>query len=174
MKRKLSLVLAMVMILTSVFVTGASATGETAGTTNTVGNVSASSELPSYEDYMSDKGGFSNATTEVIIDATDFASSVNAEVEKLDTFKPQDGEERQTVVKWTNEEGYITYNFNVPADGLYTVKFLYSALPARNNAVGLGIKLDGKYYFENMKDFTLNRIFKDAPVLETDEKGKEK
>ena len=31
-----------------------------------------------------------------------------------------------------------------------------------------------KYYFENMKEFTLNRIFKDAPILETDEKGKEK
>jgi len=174
MKKKLSLVLAMVMILTSVFITGASATGENGGTTNTVGAVTGSSELPTYEDYLSGKNGTPDATEEIVIDATDFVSSANATVEKLDTFKPENGEERKTVVKWTNEDGYLRYNITVPADGLYAVKFLYYALPSRNNPVSVGIKVDGKYFFENMKEFTLDRIFKDEPILETDEKGKDK
>ncbi|MBO5106261.1 MAG: extracellular solute-binding protein [Clostridia bacterium] len=174
MKRKLSLVLAMVMILTSVFVTGASATGETQNSTNTVDKIPVSSELPTYEDYMSDKGGFTNATADIVVDATNYASSVNAEVEKVDKFKPENGEEKNTVVKWTNEDGTLTYNINVPADGLYTVKFLYYALPGRNNPVAFGLKLDGKYLFEAMKEFELSRLYKDEPVAEVDEKGKKK
>ena len=174
MKRKLSLVLAMVMILTSVFVTGASAAGETKDTANTVDKIPVSSELPSYEEYMSDKSGFTNATKDIVVDATDYVSSVNAAVEKVDTFKPENGEEKQTVVKWTNEDGSLLYNINVPADGLYTVKFLYYAMPGRNNPVALGLKVDGKRLFEAMKEFELPRIFKDEAIPEVDEKGKTK
>ncbi len=174
MKRKLSLVLAMVMILTSVFVTGASAAGEAKDTANTVDKIPVSSELPSYEEYMSDKGGFTNATKDIVVDATDYVSSVNAAVEKLDTFKPENGEGKQTVVKWTNEDGSLLYNINVPADGLYTVKFLYYAMPGRNNPVALGLKVDGKRLFEAMKEFELPRIFKDEAIPEVDEKGKTK
>ena len=174
MKRKLSLVLAMVMILTSVFVTGASAAGETQDSTNTVDKIPVSSDLPTYEDYMSDKGGFTNATQNVTVDATDFASSVNAEVKKVETFKPENGEERKNVVEWTNEDGTLTYNVNIPADGLYTVKFLYYAMHGRNNPIALGIKVDGKRLFEAMKEFELPRLFKDEPIPEVDEKGKAK
>ena len=174
MKRKLSLVLAMVMILTSVFVTGASATGETQGTTNTVDKIPVSSELPSYDDYMSDKGGFNNATADIVVDAINYASSVNAQVKKVDVFKAKDGEERKTVVEWTNEDGHLTYNVNIPADGLYAIKFLYYAMPGRNNPVALGLKVDGKYLFETMKEFELPRIFKDEPIAELDENGKAK
>jgi len=171
MKRKLSLVLATVMLLTSVFITNASATGESQDPANTVENIPVSSELPTYDDYMSDKGGFANATQEFVVDATDYASSNGATVEKADTFKPENGEERKTVVKWTNEDGFLTYNINVPADGLYTVKFLYYALPSRNNPVSLGIKVDGKYLFENMKEFELPRIFIDKEVEVVDADG---
>ena len=174
MKRKLSLVLALVMILTSVFITGASATGENQDPANTVDKIPVSSELPTYDDYMSDKGGFADATADVAIDATTFVASNGATVEKLDTFKPQNGEEKKTVVKWTNEDGSLTYNVNVPADGLYTVKFIYYALPSRNNPVAFGIKVDGKRFFENMKEFELPRIFKDEPVPETDDAGRAK
>lgn len=174
MKRKLSMVLAMVMILTSVFVTGASAAGETQDSTNTVDNIPVSSDLPTYEEYISDKGGFVAATKEFVVDAIDYSSAVNAEVEKAATFKPENGEEKQTVVKWTNEDGKLFYNINVPADGLYTVKFLYYALPGRNNPIALGLKLDGKFLFEAMKEFELPRIFKDEPIPEVDEAGKAK
>ncbi len=174
MKRKLSLVLAMVMILTSVFITGASAAGEAQESANTVDKIPVSSELPSYEDYMSDKGGFTDATEDIVIDATDFASSVNAEVKKVDVSELENGEGRKTVVEWTNEDGYLTYNINVPADGLYTVKFLYYAMKGRNNPVALGLKIDGERLFEAMKEFELPRIFKDEPVTEVDENGKAK
>ena len=171
MKRKLSLVLAMVMMLTSFFVTGASATGETQDSANLTENLPVSSELSTYDDYMSDKGGFANATEEIVIDATSYVSSNGAEVKNVDKFNRENGENRQTVVEWTNEEGSLTYNVNVPADGLYTIKFLYYALPSRNNPVALGLKIDGKYLFENTKEFELPRIFIDKEVETVDENG---
>ena len=134
MKRKLSLFLALVMILTSIFVTGASATGEDqelvdSQSSNEVQNADdqateeaesevASSQSATYEDYKAANGDFANAEAEIVIDATSYATAKDAEVNNLDTFKPENGEERETVVEWKNEDGFLTYNVNVPADGL--------------------------------------------------------
>ena len=190
MKRKLSLFLALVMILTSVFVTGASATGEDqelvdSQSSNEVQNADdqateeaesevASSQSATYEDYKAANGDFANAEAEIVIDATSYATAKDAEVNNLDTFKPENGEERETVVEWKNEDGFLTYNVNVPADGLYTIKFLYYALPGRNNPISLGLKIDGQRFFENMKEFELPRMFKDEGVAELDANGKPK
>lgn len=162
MKRKLSLVLALVLLFTSAYVTGASAENEDAdAAVSTVDNIPASSDLQEYEEYLADNSGFSAATEEIVIDATSYASASGATVEKVDTFEPEEGEARKSVVKWTNEDGTLLYNINVPADGLYTVKFAYYALPSRNNPVSLGLKVDGKQYFEGMKEFELPRMFTD-------------
>ena len=188
MKRKLSLFLALVMILTSVFVTGVSATGEDQdlvdeqyseaesegadGEETEKEEAPVSSEAATYETYKSAYKDFADAEAEIVIDATTYTAATDAVVENLDVFKPENGEERQTVVKWTNEEGFLSYNVKVPADGLYTIKFLYYALPGRNNPVSLGLKIDGQRLFENMKEFELPRIFKDDAVAELDDNGK--
>ena len=178
MKRKFSLVLAMVMILTSFFcVTGATAEGETVAKdpANTVENIPVSSDLPTYDAYKADNNnfdGFAAAKADIVIDATEYASvKGGAVVENRKAFKPDNGEDRATVVTWENEMGSLLYNIEVPEDGLYTVKFDYYAMPSRWNPVSLGLKIDGKYLFENMKEFELPRIFVDEPEAELDEKG---
>lgn len=172
MKKMLSLVLALVMLWASVFVTGASATGEDAGDVDTVESIPVSLfNLQSYDDYMSDKDGFNSADKEIVVEADTFASTKGATVKKLATFKPENGEARTSVIKWTNESGSALYNVDVPADGLYNVKFIYYALPSRNNPVSLGIKVDGKYLFEGSKEFELPRIFVDKEVETVDADG---
>ncbi len=176
MKRKLSLVLALVMFASSFFVTGASAAGENEAQdpANTVAEIPESSDLPTYDDYMSDKGDFADATEEIVIDATTYVSAVGTDAKNADAFKPENGEDRETVVKWTNEEGSLVYNIEIPEDGLYTVKFIYYAMPGRNNPVSLGIKVDGERCFENMREFELPRMFIDEPIAVLDENGKAK
>ncbi|MBQ5764737.1 MAG: extracellular solute-binding protein [Clostridia bacterium] len=170
MKKILSLALSLVMLFTGVCVTGVSAENEV---TDTLANMPSGSlsNLQSYEDYMAAAGDFSAANGEIVIDAVNFAASVGAEVEKVATFKPENGKEASTVIKWTNEDGAVTYNVTVPADGLYTVKFNYYAMPSRKNPVAIGLKVDGKVLFDGMQEFELPRLFTDNadPVL--DEQG---
>ena len=150
MKRKLSLFLALVMIFTSVFVTGASATGEDQeyvdedySTEDSVDEESdeeyaedeeysedeeASEETDSedaegeqeaglaedliaaqegsYENYKADKGDFANAEAEIVIDATSYVSANGAEVKNLDTFKPENGDEKQILSAEVNHNEY--------------------------------------------------------------------
>ncbi len=178
MKRKLSLVLALVMILTSFFcVTSASAVEDavTQEPANAVENIPEPSNLPTYDSYKATTEGFVNAKKEIFIDATSYAAvKGGAVVENRDGFKPDNGEDRQTVVVWKNEEGSLVYNVEVPEDGLYTVKFLYYAMEGRKQPVSLGIRVDGQRMFENMREFDLQRIFVDEPEPERDNKGQVK
>ncbi len=162
MKRKLSLALAVVMLLTSTFTMGAWAEPEAEVPANTVKAVSkVSSELQSYDEYSAANSGYSAADGNIVVDAVSFISSKGANIEKLDSFKGENGEIKKGVIKWTNEEGSATYKIKVPSDALYNVKFIYYAMPSRNNPVSLGLKVDGKYLFEGANTFDLPRVFTD-------------
>lgn len=174
MKRMLSLALVLVMLFTGVFVTGASAENEDSSTTNTIGSINTSSSaLQSYDDYIAANSNYSAAGSEISIMADSYTSAKNAEVKKVAALKDENGVVKP-VVEWTNEEGTLTYNVNVPSDGLYTVKFIYYAMPSRNNPIALGLKVDGKFLFEGVEEFELPRIFVDEPIAETDERGRVK
>lgn len=168
MKRKLSLVLAAIMLLTSVNVLSVSAEP-----TDVSEESSATTEAPvkeeiSYTDYIASVEGFENAAENVVIDAVNFSSATGATVEKAETF-----ENKQGVLKWTNEAGSVVYEFNVPADGLYTICFDYYALPKRNNPISIGLKIDGKVLFNEMADFDLARTFVDDGDVRVDGIGNE-
>ncbi len=168
MKRKLSLVLAAVMLFTGAYVTGASAAkAEPAGDTTT-GISASTSGLPSYAEYAAANNNASPAKKSIVVDAVSYKSASGATLEKVASFEGKKG-----VLKWTNEEGEVTYDINVPDTGLYTVKFHYYALPSRNNPVALGMKVDGKYLFEGMQAFELPRQFADNGDVRVDGLGNE-
>lgn len=169
MKKKLSLVLAAVMLFTGAYVTGASAENAPAAEEDTTTTAVVSTyDLQSYSEYMSANDGFSPARQEIVIDAVDYSAVTGATVEALDSFEGKTG-----VLKWTNEEGTVTYKVDVPADGLYTVKFVYYALPSRNNPISLGLKVDGEYLFAGMNEFELPRVFVDNGEVRVDGLGNE-
>lgn len=162
MKRKLSLALAVVMLLTSTFTMGAWAAPEAEVPANTAKAVlKAPSELQSYDEYLAANSGYSAADGNIVVDAVSYVSSKGANIEKVDSFKGENGEVRKGVIKWTNEEGSATYKIQVPKNALYNLKFIYYAMPSRNNPVSLGIKVDGKYLFEGANNFDLPRVFTD-------------
>lgn len=167
MKRKLSLVLAAVMLFTGAYVTGASAEKAVTAEDTTSGIAASASEL-SYVEYIADNDGFSPAKDTIVIDAVSYTSSSGATLEKVDSFEGKSG-----VLKWTNEEGKVTYDITVPSDGLYTVKFNYYCLPSRNNPVSFGLQVDGKYLFEGLEAFELPRVFADNGDVRVDGLGNE-
>lgn len=169
MKRKLSLALAAVMLFTGIYTTGVSAekADETVAADTTLSMPTASDEQ-TYDEYISNAGDFSPATGSVKVNAVDFVSSNGAKLEKLESFEGKSG-----VLKWTGEEGTVLYEVNVPATGLYNIKFDYYCLPNKNNPISLGLKIDGKVLFEGMEEFDLPRVFEDDGDVRVDGIGNE-
>ena len=162
MKRKISLVLAAVMLFTGLY-TGSVSAEPVDGAVETTSAMPTGSGAISYVEYLAATEGFAPAESKITIDAVSFVSSENAQVEKVDSFEGKSG-----VLKWTNEEGSVIYDINVPKDGLYTVKFDYYAMPNKNNPVSLGLKFDGKVLFEGMGAFELPRVFVDDGDVRVD------
>lgn len=168
MKKKLCLVLAAVMLFTGVYINTATAETAADSATDTVSAIPSAAELQSYTEYTSQNSGYSPATEEIVVDAVSYRTSQGAKIEKVASFEGKTG-----VLKWTNEEGSVTYDVNVPSDGLYTVNFVYYCLPSRNNPISLGLKVDGKYLFEGCKEFELPRVYVDDGDVRVDGIGNE-
>ncbi len=178
MKRKLSLALAAVMLLTSVITTPVSAneadTGVTAESIGTADKIVATYDLPSYADYLEDAADYSEATAEVVVDAISTEDIYvpqtekdedSITIEKKESYKDEDGTVKNGVLVCKGEGGTVAYTVNVPTAGLYSIKFSYCALEKRNNPISLGLTIDGEYLFDGMQEFELPRLFVD------DEKG---
>ena len=170
MKRMLSLALAGVMMFTGVWVNSAAADSpdSTVQAAQTAQQTTSGSELQSYVKYTERSGSYKPAAEAITIDAVNYSSTNGATVEKVNSFEGKSG-----VLKWTNESGSVFYEFIVPKNGLYNVKFVYYCLPGRNNPILLGMKFDGKYLFDGMEDFELPRLFEDDGDVRVDGIGNE-
>lgn len=167
MKRKLSLAVAAVMLLTSIsFQTALPVAAESADGTNMMSKIATQRNL--YSDYCEKRADYPDAATEVAVDAVSYIANRGAQVERVDSFEGKTG-----VLKWTNEEGELDYKITVPADGNYAVKFNYYAMPSRNNPVALSMKIDGKSLFDGMDEFELPRIYVDNGKPRVDGLGNE-
>lgn len=162
MKRKLCLAMALVMVFTSIFAMSVSA--ESAGSIEVGKDMVQDVKLAnliSYQDYINKNKNFADATQTVMVDATSFDEATKTGLEEgfevLDEF-----EGRKTVIKWTAEDGNITYKVNVPEDGLYAIKFHYYCIASRYNPIALGIAVDGEVCYDGMYEFELPRVFVDG------------
>lgn len=167
MKRKLSLALAAVMLFTGIsFQTALPAAAESADGTNMMSKIVTQRNL--YSSYCENREDYPDATATVTVDAVNYVSSNGAQLEKLDSFEGKTG-----VLKWTNETGTVDYKITIPEDGKYAVKFVYYAMPSRNNPVALSLKIDGKSLFDGMDEFELPRLYTDASEPRVDGLGNE-
>ncbi len=169
MKRIFCLLVSVLLMLTcfSMAATAAEAGADSvtanAGTTAAPTNGNAD-----YDSYISANSGIAAATKadEVTIDGDSFVSANGATVEKVAEF---DG--KQSVMKWTNEEGSVTYRFTVKKAGRYSLKFFYEGIKKHSNPIKLGVMIDGSYPFGGIEAIELPRVWKDGGDIRTDGVG---
>ena len=167
MKRKLSLALAAVMLFTGIsFQAAFTVSAESADGSNMMSKIVTNRNL--YSSYCAQREDYPNATATVTVDAVNYTAAHGAQVEKVNSFEGKNG-----VLKWTNEDGTVDYKINIPANGKYAVKFVYYAMPSRNNPVSLSLKIDGKSYFDGMNEFELPRLYTDDGDPRVDGLGNE-
>ena len=67
----------------------------------------------------------------------------------------------------------ITFKANVEKTGLYFIGMSYKALDDNTDSIVLGVKIDGKYLYSNMKELEFARMWQDKEGKSTDALGNE-
>ena len=100
--------------------------------------IDASNRENAYSNYVKKYADAARPQKEVVIKGADFLSfGDGAEVTVTDV----DGE--PGVAKWSNQEGTVTYELNVPETGVYNIEAMYEALAGGTTSVEFALLIDG-------------------------------
>ncbi len=116
-------------------------------------SVTVSVSAVEYEKYKT-KADEAAVGSEIKFNITDYKAS-KMKVENKENYQGQSG---ITVI--TGNKGEITWKFNVEKAGSYCLKLNYFPIESKNADIEIGIKLDGKYPFDEAENITLKKIYK--------------
>ena len=92
-----------------------------------------------YYAYAQNHSDKESPMTQIVIDVSDYNASEDADVEVIDNL---DGKEN--VLSWNNNDGQVTWQFNVNESGLYKVSKEYYAYKSINREIEFEMYLDGE------------------------------
>ncbi len=93
---------------------------------------------------------------------------------KMDVKQQENFQGQTNVTVITGDKGEITWNFDVPEDGAYCLKIDYFPLESKNSEIEIGIKIDGKYPFDEAETVTLKKLYKNqSDEKQYDNRGNE-
>ena len=165
MKKGFAVFMALLMIVVSTFVGPMAVSAETGD--DAFSAISKGDDLKSYTEYSEENVDIADATSEIVILGGDFKTSTGT-VEKVAEY-----EGKQNVAKFVKEEGSATYEFEVKEDAKYTILINYIALEGRNNAVSMGISIDGAEPFDGLQEIEFPRLWQDDGDVRVDGIGNE-
>lgn len=122
-------------------------------------------DVGSYGAYIEQYNNKSNASEKIEISAWDYVDYKNVGVE----VSTHEGVENVLITD--GNEGEITWEFEVGEEALYEIYLEYYQLKGRNSPIDLGIKIDGKFPFEEAKTTQFDRIWRDDSGILTDTNG---
>ena len=109
---------------------------------------------------------------EIVIEGKDGERSATKDGE-MPLVEKTDYSGQTECLVWTNNRGFLSYEFNVEEAGNYCLEFFYYTLSGKSTTVDLGIIIDGDYPFNACKDITLDRFWEDASEIRKDSKDNE-
>jgi len=86
-------------------------------------------------------------------------------------YKDNNGKEYKNIAYLNTKSQKLTYNFVVPANGLYNIKFCYLPIKGKGNNISFALELDGAAPFTEAEKLILPRMYKDAAKGHYDEFG---
>jgi ABC-type glycerol-3-phosphate transport system substrate-binding protein len=118
-----------------------------------------------YELYISQFAGAQKPETEVSI-AVDQYIEADMDVEVLQDFNGHAGKSLKT-----DEQGYVTWEVDVPQEGLYNIFIEYYPIEGRSSAIEREIWINGTSPFIDAKHITLTRVWVNAEEVKQDNRG---
>lgn len=193
--RLLAVLLTAVLLLSSFATVSVFAEEVADSTTGGVGGNTSSGTAVSgeYERYLESIAGYNYAGSDIVINATDYKELVGGEYNAVEggadagnvfsvknydvlTDLLSNGHVKTDCLVWADnpsfkQQGYVTYEINVPEDGIYNIEFKYLPLSKTGatgdtaddkestNPIELGVKIDGEYLYAGMDGLELPRNF---------------
>lgn len=102
----------------------------------------------SYFSYMQKYQSSEQPEQSIVIQAADYSDS---------DYRPQ----KTANTLLTTESGYVEWEFDVKAQGLYYIRIEYLATSGKSSSVVRSIKLDGELPFEEARSVEFNRVWVD-------------
>lgn len=169
MKKLLSLLLAVLMLVSAFSLTAVAAPSDSSDdsaaveTENATGsNVSTEYIKVTYEDYLSKYADAKPGTEEIVITADNLtAKTSGVKVNKGD----YDGV-KNTI--FTGEDDEVTFTFKVKEAGLYTLYLDYHTEDGKNISVERALSINGEVPFSNANYFNFTRVWQDVTNEEVD------
>lgn len=192
-KTRILAVVLVMMLLVSLFAVPTASATETADTTGqeTTGSTSSSTNVTDqYMKYLESIANVSNAKEDIVIDPLSYKQAEDCEVEidgaKVSVLSKQqyqvlvdavnNKKEGKECLVWGDnnkfqQQGSVTYEVVVPADGVYNLEFTYLPLnktglnadetddKTSTSAVELGILIDGETLYAGLDALSLPRMF---------------
>lgn len=149
-------------------VTSAENSVEDDGEVSTITNImSTGNRDNTYSAYYTKYSGEKAPNKEIVINAKDAKISEGTDGGTPEySIEKYEGEEDCFV--WTNNQGKITFDFEVEESGIYNMEMLYYTIAGKSTTVDIGILIDGDYPFTACKDITLDRYWVDATTIRKD------
>lgn len=128
-----------------------------------VDDIDASNRENVYSAFLEKYADAARPNKEVYIYGRDYISAIDeAEV----TVESVDGVDN--VLKWSNQEGQISFKVNVPEAGLYCIETNYEALAGNTNTIEFAMAINGDIQYTTATRLTLPKVWVNKTEIQQD------
>ncbi|HIZ55785.1 MAG TPA: extracellular solute-binding protein [Firmicutes bacterium] len=108
-------------------------------------------ERVSYAEYISEYASVPDGQNPIVIQAADYTAS-EGEVQVHDGYEGVSGK-----VVESGEDGFLEWEVDIPADGLYSINISYYTVAGKSSDIERELRIDGEVPFSEAAVFTLKR-----------------
>ena len=165
MKKGFAVFMALLMIMVSTFISPLAVNAQNSD--DAFSAINKGDGVKTYTEYKAEYADMADATSEIAIKGGSFKSAVGT-VEKAAEYQG-----KKNVAKFINEDTSATYEFVVKEAAKYTILVTYIALDGRNNAISMGVTIDGAAPFDGLQEVEFPRLWADDGEVRVDGIGNE-
>ena len=99
------------------------------------------------------------------------AAGTNGKLKPLTRPDEKDADATYTAALLEEEGAYVTWEFDVPAAGLYQMQLLYTPLGERQDLLDFSVRINGQLPFEEAGSVVLDRTYEDSTAIQQDKYG---
>ncbi len=118
-----------------------------------------------YGDYLKDTAGKPAPVLETVVRADAYVDSADAQI------APYADETHPGAIFWGNQTGSVTWEADIPEEGLYRIQLCYLPSPDRSGNIEFELYLNDDLPFEEAAQLSFQRMWKDANAIRRDNRG---
>lgn len=162
-KKGFALVLSVIIITCSIHVETSAAQRNGGGSEEQRIDVSAMvHNADGYSEYLAAHENAERPEEEIVISGGSYAEAS----EGFQVLKDYEGFSGDSLL--TEEEGSVTYEVDVPREGLYQIEVLYYPVKGKNNTIERQVYVNGEIPFEGSQYLEFSRVWTDAEEVRRD------